>query len=365
MFKKILLNKKLISIILLVLTLLTSLYTTIFAVSESIIDTSKTATLKIVEYENAYGENKNNLEDVPLSNVEITIYKIDEKDINKTASQLESEILNNTISPESKKLTTGADGIVTFTDLKLGRYLVVATKLPVNVSVKMESFLIDLPRTSDDGSKWDYDVTVYPKNTTVYGNVTLTKYNNDNSITLQGTTWELQTKNANNEWEKYNYEGTLTTDSKGQITINNLPVGDYRFIETSTLDGYILDTSNVKEFKITKDTYSYTLTATNEKLDIQKQVKTSSGYGEAVGANTKDLVEWSITTDIPKIITKMNTYYVTDTIPTELDYVQNSMEVYGINEEGKNKLTLIDDYTITEERKKHKNRIHTSKFKRF
>ena len=65
-----------------------------------------------------------------------------------------------------------------------------------------ESFLIDLPRTSDDGKSWNYDVTVYPKNVTIYGSVTLTHTNQQNEP-LAGATWKLEKKTSNGDWEQY------------------------------------------------------------------------------------------------------------------------------------------------------------------
>ena len=82
---------------------------------------------------------------------------------------------------EEKSLETGKEGTVKFEDLELGRYLVAETKAPKNVSSVISPFLIDLPRTSDNGEYWNYDVTVEPKNETVYGDVTLSKLNKNNN----------------------------------------------------------------------------------------------------------------------------------------------------------------------------------------
>ena len=65
-------------------------------------------------------------------------------------------------------------------NLALGLYLIVETKVPENVVSTTAPFLISLPMTSvngtnatDGGSRWIYDVTVYPKNQT--GDPTLEK----------------------------------------------------------------------------------------------------------------------------------------------------------------------------------------------
>ena len=58
-------------------------------------------------------------------------------------------------------------------NLELGLYLIVETKVPENVVSTTDPFLISLPMTSvngtnatDGGTRWIYDVTVYPKNQT-------------------------------------------------------------------------------------------------------------------------------------------------------------------------------------------------------
>ena len=65
-------------------------------------------------------------------------------------------------------------------DLDLGLYLVVETKVPEYVTTTIAPFLISLPMTAvngtnatDGGTRWIYDVTVYPKNAT--GNPDLEK----------------------------------------------------------------------------------------------------------------------------------------------------------------------------------------------
>lgn len=68
---------------------------------------------------------------------------------------------------------TDSYGHTEATDLDLGLYLVVETKVPEYVTATVAPFLISLPMTAvngtnaaDGGTRWIYDVTVYPKNTT-------------------------------------------------------------------------------------------------------------------------------------------------------------------------------------------------------
>ena len=68
---------------------------------------------------------------------------------------------------------TGATGHTSASDMEQGLYLVVETCVPENVTSTCNPFFVSLPMTTIDGTAWNYDVTVYPKNQT--GNPTLDK----------------------------------------------------------------------------------------------------------------------------------------------------------------------------------------------
>lgn len=68
---------------------------------------------------------------------------------------------------------TDASGHTSASDMELGLYLVVETRVPEMVTSTCNPFFVSLPMTTIDGTAWNYDVTVYPKNQT--GNPTLDK----------------------------------------------------------------------------------------------------------------------------------------------------------------------------------------------
>ena len=68
---------------------------------------------------------------------------------------------------------TDATGHTFASDMEQGLYLVVETRVPENVTSTCNPFFVSLPMTTIDGTAWNYDVTVYPKNQT--GNPTLDK----------------------------------------------------------------------------------------------------------------------------------------------------------------------------------------------
>lgn len=68
---------------------------------------------------------------------------------------------------------TDENGKSAMTGLAQGLYLLVETRVPENVVDTTDPFLVSLPMTTVDGNEWNYDLTLYPKNST--GNPTLEK----------------------------------------------------------------------------------------------------------------------------------------------------------------------------------------------
>ena len=81
---------------------------------------------------------------------------------------LEDAVKNGTAMTE-----TDAAGHTSAENLGQGLYLVVETGVPENVTSTCNPFFVSLPMTTVDGTGWNYDVTVYPKNQ--IGNPTLEK----------------------------------------------------------------------------------------------------------------------------------------------------------------------------------------------
>ena len=81
---------------------------------------------------------------------------------------LEAAVKNGTAMAE-----TDAAGHTFASDMEQGLYLVVETRVPENVTSTCNPFFVSLPMTTMDGTAWNYDVTVYPKNQS--GNPTLDK----------------------------------------------------------------------------------------------------------------------------------------------------------------------------------------------
>lgn len=214
-------------------------------------------------------------------------------------------VKSETNTPKVAEGTTGADGIATLnedirgessTGLPLGLYLVVETQSPASVTTRCKPFLVSVPMTrigtTKPGEEWLYDVHVYPKNKTTYGDVTLEKYgrvgDDDNTkVALDGVTFELYKYNktgdtvtaytvGSEDWTKVVKSATssgegqgtdldLTTANGGKITVNDLTQGYYCFVETDlgTNQKYILN-QTPHYFKVNNDSKSATFTITSD-----------------------------------------------------------------------------------------------------
>lgn len=331
----------------------------------STIDTTKQGSITIHKYEyngdekiKGTGSEKDQAPNgaKALEDVGFTIYKVaDENDLKKYYStdptelpSVEDYTEDGKIKTEyaerqvGKEITTGKDGIAKFEHLDLGFYVVVETKTPDKVTTAINPFLVSVPMTTTDGENWLYDVHVYPKNKTTYGGVTLEKQGNTEADKLAGVTFVLQKKTADT-WtdvttsERDGKDLTLVTDQNGQIRVDGLSQGTYRFIETDrgNNDGYIMDGVTPYEFIVGADgktTYKgkkeNTITVKNEKPDLTKEVKdrTKGDWKQESDYNVGDMVPYKITVKVPSNITKLKYFTVTDT-PTNLKDDVNTVEV--------------------------------------
>lgn len=251
--------------------------------------------------------------------------------------------------PEVKTATVdGKKGVAKFENLEVGLYVVMETTKPVSVTAAVAPFLISIPMTriADDKGKtanteWQYDVVVYPKNSTKKGSVTIVKKgavgdsSDSNAAALENVGFKLQWYNdTTGAWED---KTTITTGQDGKFTVNDLNKGKYRFIETSNADSkYILDLNETYEFEIDQDGYlklpestdtttntkdyvinkeTATITIYNYKPDLDKQVKkrTNDSWVEGTDYNVGDTVSYKISVTVPSNITKLAQFDVEDT----------------------------------------------------
>lgn len=269
--------------------------------------------------------------------------------------------------------TSGTNiGVAKKDGLDFGLYLVVETSAPDKVTSPVAPFLVSVPMTriadtttTNKLTDWIYDVHVYPKNSTAYGQVTIEKkgYTGGGSeVALAGVKFKLQEQNGAN-WTDITANDSngnpydLTTDPSGKITIAGLSQGNYRIFEDaysgdSANKGYILDAEyhnftvqNDGQIKVGENTATpnATIQVANHRPDMKKEVKKGDSWAQDAQYGVGDTVPYKITIEVPKNIDKLSTFTVTDT-PTGLTDNVSSIEV----KDDTTDLTKNTHYTVAD-----------------
>ena len=129
---------------------------------------------------------------------------------------------------------TDATGHTSASGMEQWLYLVAETRVPENVISTCNPFFVSLPMTTIDGSEWNYDVTVYPKNQT--GNPTLDKSvreaknstgKNTGSLTDIGDGYAHTASSSIGDTVDYQIISTLPT-----ITSKASALSEYTYVDT-------------------------------------------------------------------------------------------------------------------------------------
>lgn len=304
----------------------------------------------------------------------------------------------------SKK--TDASGVVQFGKvqeevLPLGLYLVLETETPDSVKTACEPFFVSVPMTkvSTDTNggltDWLYDVHVFPKNSTAYGQAVLQKFGKQSGTdtevtTMQSYKFKLYKKNDDGTWtwiqkkpangvdnagewlDAANNTGVLTTGTDGKISVSGLTKGVYAFVETevNANDGYILDSGIAYVFKINDngemakateadvgvqypenatsfDTNAFSgaqVKVKNYKPDFKKEItgKKDADYG--IG----DDVPYTLTVNVPENVAKLKTFTVSDEMDSNQLVVNSDIVVTGkVGETEETTFKEGTEYTLT------------------
>lgn len=339
------------------------------------------------------GENGTQIDPSPLKDAEFTLYEVMNADDLKAYYNGKTE---NTVSLDWKqyaiknettgdyKLTanleevgkkrTDQNGEAVFDkvtvngqekNLPLGMYLVIETDSPDQVTTPCEPFLVSVPMTrvatDNKQADWLYDVHVYPKNKTNYGDITLEKKGQigngePGANNLVGVTFKLfkftgagdvtkykTTSVADKTWTEITASSTskgdntgtsfadkLATNAQGKIEISGLSQGYYCFVEQDVSNAnraYIVDQTphyfevkgeNSQEFKFTEDgkveatgtaDANLTLTVVDPRPDVEKKVKgrvktneSDDDYVKASDYSVGDEIPYKITVKVPQAL---------------------------------------------------------------
>ncbi len=261
--------------------------------------------------------------------------------------------------PEAK---TNAQGEVKFEGLDIGLYVVIETSKPASVTQAVKPFLVSIPMTRkgtvNKGEEWLYDVVVYPKNNTTTGTFTLKKYgvigsDKEHKVGLKDVQFKLEhlkdgidydatTESVTTNWVQIKpkaatgtaQEEYFVTDDSGEISVEDLKPGTYRFTEIGYADGkdnkYIINKNDQYVFVVNADgttasipaiakhqgdytVVGNTVSVYNYVPDVNKQVKKGDTWQKAADFNVGDKIDYKIEVTIPENIDRLKTFTVTDT----------------------------------------------------
>lgn len=327
-----------------------------------------------------------------------------EKDATTGGYKLNSKASSDSSVIKVGSKTTNTSGVVKFEKLPLGLYLVLETETPDSVKTACEPFFVSVPMTkvSDDANggltDWLYDVHVFPKNSTAYGQAVLQKVGKQSGtdeevLTMQGYKFKLYKKNDDGAWTQIvrkpangvdntgdllngaDETGVLTTGPEGKITVSGLTKGVYAFVETgvNASDGYILDSGIAYVFKINdngdmvaatntdvegaqfpeNDVKNFDINAVNGaevkvknyKPDFKKEIKGKKNADYGIG----DDVPYTLTVNVPENVAKLKTFTVSDEMNSDQLVYNKDAVVKGKKTDNTEKtFTENGEYTLTE-----------------
>lgn len=347
-------------------------------------------------------DGKNTKTPNPLAGAEFTIYQVHDADwLSKYYSgaateQEEAEYKNafdatkyytdnnngtytvNYTAYATKK--TDADGKVQFgkatateAGIPLGLYLVIETKTPDQVTTPCQPFLVSVPMTVKENgeassyvpTEWLYDVHVYPKNKTDYGEITLIKKgqvgNDEANMSLSGVTFKLykfvgtkgtdgkispftttnctddlndttmmwkqikksSTAAGDNTGTEFGADGLLTTSNVGEITVSGLSAGYYCFVEQGVGNNKAFITDQTPHYFEVKGETSQEITVANDGTVKEKADSTAAANLKLTVTDPRPDVEKKVkgrvkTNESDDDYVKATDYSVGDEIPYKI-----------------------------------------------
>ncbi|MFN6589486.1 SpaA isopeptide-forming pilin-related protein [Bacillus sp. TD10] len=173
----------------------------------------------------------------------LQIIKVDDKDQTVPLAGAEFTLYDQTGTTAIRPITTGDDGVAKFNNLRRDKYMIKETKAPEGYVISKElkeGILVELSSE---------EITTYTlSNKKFVGKVVLTKTDAHSGEKLEHAVFSLLDENK----QVIPKHKELTTDNKGQITVDNLKPGTYYLQETTAPEHYKLDSTPIK-FTVKED----------------------------------------------------------------------------------------------------------------
>ncbi|MED2790498.1 SpaA isopeptide-forming pilin-related protein [Bacillus wiedmannii] len=226
--------------------------------------------------------------------VELT--KVDSLDAKETLEGTVFKITDMNGNDIRTNLVTNKDGKIIAKDLQPGDYQFIETKAPKHYDLNEEPIKFTIERSQTK------HVFVTATNSLTKGSVELIKVDDvEENTTLEGAVFKIVNKDG------HDVRTDLTTDKNGRLVVDELPPGDYEFIETKAPNHYDLNETPIK----------FTVKKGQEK--IASVTATNSLTKGAVELSKVDDVDGSVLKDAVFKIVDMNGHNVRSDLTTDKD----------------------------------------------
>nr|EEK64706.1 Lpxtg-motif cell wall anchor domain protein [Bacillus wiedmannii] len=226
--------------------------------------------------------------------VELT--KVDSLDAKETLEGAVFKITDMNGNDIRTNLVTNKDGKIIAKDLQPGDYQFIETKAPKHYDLNEEPIKFTIERSQTK------HVFVTATNSLTKGSVELIKVDDvEENTTLEGAVFKIVNKDG------HDVRTDLTTDKNGRLVVDELPPGDYEFIETKAPNHYDLNETPIK----------FTVKKGQEK--IASVTATNSLMKGAVELSKVDDVDGSVLKDAVFKIVDMNGHNVRSDLTTDKD----------------------------------------------
>lgn len=173
---------------------------------------------------------------IPLYSLEVLKYDLE---TDKVLAGAKFQLFDDKNVPIGGPKTTPANGLVRWTDLPEGSYLVKEVGVPDGYQETNASQVVKLDKNTPNGvARFKFSNTKKGETRLV-----LRKYGENIGVPLEGVKFRLTNIYTGDSW-------IFTTNRKGEIVVTGIPPGNYMWEEISTIPGYIIGKDSEERFTL-------------------------------------------------------------------------------------------------------------------